>query len=106
MSDPLEDPLRSVTSLLLDLGLPDVDGTEVIRQVREWSTVPILVVTAREHEQAKVAALDLGADDYATKPFGVNELLARMRAVRAARRTDGRNSRAGVYTAIWSRSWE
>jgi two-component system KDP operon response regulator KdpE len=65
---------------LLDLGLPDVDGTEVIRQVREWSTIPILVLSAREQEQAKVAALDLGADDYVTKPFGVNELLARMRA--------------------------
>jgi two-component system KDP operon response regulator KdpE len=65
---------------LLDLGLPDVDGTEVIRQVREWSTIPILVLSAREQEQTKVAALDLGADDYVTKPFGVNELLARMRA--------------------------
>ncbi len=57
-----------------------MDGTEVIRQVREWSTIPILVLSAREQEQAKVAALDLGADDYVTKPFGVNELLARMRA--------------------------
>jgi two-component system, OmpR family, KDP operon response regulator KdpE len=80
MSDPPEDPLRSATSLLLDLGLPDMDGTEVIRQVREWSTIPILVLSAREQEQAKVAALDLGVDDYVTKPFGVNELLARMRA--------------------------
>jgi two-component system, OmpR family, KDP operon response regulator KdpE len=68
------------TSLLLDLGLPDVDGTEIIRLVHEWSTIPILVLSAREQEQAKVAALDLGADDYVTKPFGVNELLARMRA--------------------------
>ena len=57
-----------------------MDGTEVIRQVREWSTIPILVLSARAQEQAKVAALDLGADDYVTKPFGVNELLARMRA--------------------------
>jgi two-component system KDP operon response regulator KdpE len=71
---------RNPDIILLDLGLPDVDGTEVIRQVREWSTIPILVLSAREHEQAKVAALDLGADDYVTKPFGVNELLARMRA--------------------------
>ncbi|RPH77240.1 MAG: response regulator, partial [Nitrospiraceae bacterium] len=70
---------RNPDIILLDLGLPDVDGTEVIRQVREWSTIPILVLSAREQEQAKVAALDLGADDYITKPFGVNELLARMR---------------------------
>jgi two-component system, OmpR family, KDP operon response regulator KdpE len=71
---------RNPDIILLDLGLPDVDGAEVIRQVREWSTIPILVLSAREQEQAKVAALDLGADDYVTKPFGVNELLARMRA--------------------------
>jgi two-component system KDP operon response regulator KdpE len=71
---------RNPDMILLDLGLPDVDGIEVIRQVREWSTIPILVLSAREQEQAKVAALDLGADDYVTKPFGVNELLARMRA--------------------------
>jgi two-component system, OmpR family, KDP operon response regulator KdpE len=71
---------RNPDIILLDLGLPDVDGTEVIRQVREWSAIPILVLSAREQEQAKVAALDLGADDYVTKPFGVNELLARMRA--------------------------
>ena len=71
---------RNPDIILLDLGLPDVDGTEVIRQVREWSTIPIIVLSAREQEQAKVAALDLGADDYVTKPFGVNELLARMRA--------------------------
>ena len=71
---------RNPDIILLDLGLPDVDGTEVIRQVREWSAIPILVLSAREQEQAKVAALDMGADDYVTKPFGVNELLARMRA--------------------------
>lgn len=71
---------RNPDIILLDLGLPDVDGIEVIRQVREWSTIPILVLSAREQEQAKVAALDLGADDYVTKPFGINELLARMRA--------------------------
>jgi two-component system KDP operon response regulator KdpE len=71
---------RNPDIILIDLGLPDVDGTEVIRQVREWATIPILVLSARDQEQAKVAALDLGADDYVTKPFGVNELLARMRA--------------------------
>ncbi|MBI5674176.1 MAG: response regulator [Nitrospirae bacterium] len=66
--------------ILLDLGLPDLEGTEVIRQVREWTATPIIVLSARNQEQAKVEALDLGADDYVTKPFGVNELLARMRA--------------------------
>jgi two-component system, OmpR family, KDP operon response regulator KdpE len=71
---------RNPDIILLDLGLPDVDGTEVIRQVREWATIPILVLSARDQEQAKVAALDLGADDYVTKPFGIDELLARMRA--------------------------
>jgi two-component system KDP operon response regulator KdpE len=66
--------------LVLDLGLPDQDGTEVIRRIREWSPLPIIVLSARGSEDAKVAALDLGADDYVTKPFGMNELLARLRA--------------------------
>jgi two-component system KDP operon response regulator KdpE len=65
--------------VLLDLGLPDMDGLEVIQRLREWSTVPIIVVSVREREAEKVAALDGGADDYVTKPFGVGELLARMR---------------------------
>ncbi|MBL8705688.1 MAG: response regulator [Rhodospirillales bacterium] len=66
--------------LILDLGLPDQDGAEVIRRIREWSAMPIVVLSARGSEEAKVAALDLGADDYVTKPFGMNELLARLRA--------------------------
>jgi two-component system KDP operon response regulator KdpE len=65
--------------IILDLGLPDLDGLDVTRQVREWSDVPILVLSARGQEQDKIAALDAGADDYLTKPFGVGELLARMR---------------------------
>ena len=65
--------------LLLDLGLPDIDGLELIRQVRQWSQVPIVVLSARGREEEKVAALDAGADDYLTKPFGVGELLARIR---------------------------
>lgn len=65
--------------LILDLGLPDMDGLEVTRQVREWSTVPIIILSARGQEKDKVGALDLGADDYLTKPFGVPELLARVR---------------------------
>lgn len=65
--------------VLLDLGLPDLDGLELTRQLREWSRVPIIVLSARGREEDKVSALDAGADDYLTKPFGVNELLARMR---------------------------
>src|SRR5262245_20347177 len=65
--------------LLLDLGLPKVDGLEVCRQVRGWSQLPIIVLTVRDAEDEKVAALDLGADDYLTKPFGMKELLARVR---------------------------
>ena len=68
-----------VDLMLLDLGLPDMDGTEVIRRVREWSEVPILVVSARDQDKEKALALDLGADDYLTKPFSSTELLARIR---------------------------
>jgi two-component system KDP operon response regulator KdpE len=65
--------------VVLDLGLPDMDGVEVARRLREWSATPIIVVSARGREQEKVVALDAGADDYLTKPFGVGELLARVR---------------------------
>jgi two-component system KDP operon response regulator KdpE len=65
--------------ILLDLGLPDMDGVEVIRRIREWSPVPIIVLSVREREDDKVRALDAGADDYLTKPFGIAELLARIR---------------------------
>lgn len=74
-------------AVLLDLGLPDMDGTEVTRRLREWSTVPILVISARGQEESKVRALDGGADDYLTKPFGAAELMARLRvALRHAAR--------------------
>jgi two-component system KDP operon response regulator KdpE len=66
--------------LILDLGLPDMDGTEVIRGLRGWTSVPIIVLSAWGQESQKVAALDAGADDYVTKPFGMDELLARLRA--------------------------
>ena len=66
--------------IILDLGLPDMDGMTILRNVRKWSKVPILVVSARSHERDKVEALDAGADDYLTKPFSVDELLARVRA--------------------------
>lgn len=65
--------------ILLDLGLPDLDGLEVLKQIRIWSSTPIIVISARTKEQEKVEALDLGADDYITKPFGTEELMARIR---------------------------
>jgi two-component system KDP operon response regulator KdpE len=71
---------RKPDIVLLDLGLPDIDGVEVIEQIRTWSTVPIIVLSARTDEAEKVKALDAGADDYLTKPFGCAELLARIRA--------------------------
>jgi len=70
---------RNPDLILLDLGLPDMDGLEVIRKIREWARIPIIVLSARGHEQVKVTALDSGADDYITKPFGIEELLARLR---------------------------
>ncbi|MDX2192043.1 MAG: response regulator [Gemmatimonadales bacterium] len=76
--------------VLLDLGLPDADGLDVTRRLREWSQVPVIVLSARGHEGDKVAALDAGADDYLTKPFGTGELLARVRvALRHAARAKG-----------------
>ena len=76
--------------IILDLGLPDLDGLEVIEQVREWTKVPIVVLSARGQEKDKVTALDSGADDYLTKPFGVEELMARIRvALRHSAKTDG-----------------
>jgi len=73
--------------VILDLGLPDIDGVDVIRALRDWTHVPVVVVSARGQEKDKVAALDAGADDYLTKPFGVSELLARLRvALRNAAR--------------------
>ena len=66
--------------ILLDLGLPDIDGCSIIQEVRTWTSTPIIVISARTAEREKVAALDLGADDYITKPFGTSELLARIRA--------------------------
>jgi len=65
--------------ILLDLGLPDMDGTEVTRRLREWTNVPVIVISVRDREEDKVAAFDAGADDYLIKPFGVSELIARMR---------------------------
>jgi two-component system, OmpR family, KDP operon response regulator KdpE len=82
---------RAPDLLLLDLGLPDTDGFEVVRRVREWSSVPIVVLTARGRDDDKIRALDAGADDYVTKPFSMGELLARIRVAlrHAARGADG-----------------
>lgn len=81
-----EEALNAVISnrpdiIILDLGLPDIDGIEVTRRLREWSQTPIIILSVREAEQDKIAALDAGADDYLTKPFGTGELMARMRVV-------------------------
>jgi two-component system KDP operon response regulator KdpE len=84
--------------VLLDLGLPDMDGLEVTRRLREWSRVPIIVLSARGQEQDKVAALDAGADDYLTKPFSLPELQARMRVARRhASRADEKEESAHVF---------
>ena len=87
--------------VILDLGLPDMDGIDVLRELRSWSSLPVVVVSARSHEHDKVQALDLGADDYLTKPFGTAELLARMRTAIRHTRTTSANSeiaREGTYT--------
>jgi two-component system KDP operon response regulator KdpE len=76
--------------ILLDLGLPDIDGVEVTRQLREWTSTPIIILSVREQEADKVAALDAGADDYMTKPFGIAELLARIRVSMRHTLTDER----------------
>ena len=76
--------------ILLDLGLPDMDGIDIIRQIRSWSITPIIVISARSEDRDKIDALDAGADDYLTKPFSVDELLARLRvALRRARQDSG-----------------
>jgi len=83
---------RQPDVVIIDLGLPDMDGLEVIRRVREWTAVPVIVLSARGQERDKVTALDAGADDYMSKPFGAGELLARIRV--ALRRTAGASHEA------------
>jgi two-component system KDP operon response regulator KdpE len=91
----VEAAARTPDLVILDLGLPDIDGIEVTRQLREWSKVPVIVVSARGKEQDKIAALDAGGDDYLTKPFGVGELMAR---VRVALRHAAANPETGQST--------
>src|SRR5437870_1011949 len=88
---------REVDLVVLDLGLPGIDGIEVIRRLRTWSSVPVIVLTVRDAPSDKVSALDAGADDYVTKPFAMDELLARMRAVH--RRLAGAEDGAPVVRA-------
>lgn len=88
--------------IILDLGLPDMDGMSIIKSVREWTQTPIVVVSARMHERDKVAALDAGADDYITKPFGTSELLARIRTAMRHTRSHSASStvmQSGIFTA-------
>jgi two-component system KDP operon response regulator KdpE len=85
---------RKPDLVILDLGLPDEDGMEFLRSLRGWSNVPVIVLSARVSEEDKIAALDAGADDYLTKPFGVGELLARVRAA-TRRRADSAGTAAG-----------
>lgn len=83
--------------ILLDLGLPDIDGVEVIKRIRTWSNVPIIVISARSEEADKIEALDAGADDYLTKPFSVDELLARLRAVQRRLALMQNNMQSSVF---------
>lgn len=94
----VEAGVRKPDLIILDLGLPDMDGVEVIRAIREWSAMPIIILSARSAEQSKIEALDAGADDYLTKPFGLGELLARTRvALRHWSRVPEQNP-SGVFT--------
>lgn len=85
--------------IILDLGLPDMDGVEIIRKVRGWSNVPIIIVSARSEDQDKVEALDAGADDYLTKPFSIDEFLARLRV--ALRRSRADQTAAPVQSSLY-----
>ena len=85
--------------ILLDLGLPDMDGVEVLKRLREWSSVPVLILTVRDHEAIKLAAFDAGADDYVTKPFSTAELIARLTAIqRRLGVNDSTNLQVGTLT--------
>jgi two-component system KDP operon response regulator KdpE len=90
----IEAGTRKPDLVILDLGLPDMDGVEVVRDLREWTAIPVIILSARSSEEHKIEALDAGADDYLTKPFGIGELLARIRVAlrRAGRTGDGPGS--------------
>jgi two-component system, OmpR family, KDP operon response regulator KdpE len=89
---------RTPDLILLDLGLPDIDGLKVTESLRKWATMPIVVISARDHEEQKIKALDAGADDFVTKPFGVGELLARIRV--ALRHSAGASSSGSTQFSV------
>ena len=89
--------------VILDLGLPDIDGMEILSRLRKWSGMPVVVISARSHEKDKVEALDLGADDYITKPFGTSEMLARIRAAIRHSRTGYQGPAGGMTVSLLSR---
>ena len=89
---------ESIDIILLDLGLPDFDGTEVIKKVREWSEIPIIVISARDQDLEKAMALDLGADDYLTKPFSATELMARVRVALRHMNTQSNKTQQAVLS--------
>ena len=97
-----EEGIRQVANfqpdaVLLDLGLPDMDGMDVIRRIREWSNIPIIILSARGREDDKVSALELGADDYLTKPFGVRELMARLKVSLRRQSQDAAGTEQAVF---------
>ena len=93
----IEAATRKPDLVILDLGLPDMDGVEVVKQLREWTSMPVLVLSARAMESDKVAALDAGADDYLTKPFGLGELLARIRVALRHAQSGAPQDNQGVF---------
>jgi two-component system KDP operon response regulator KdpE len=97
----IEAATRRPDVVILDLGLPDLDGLDVLRRLREWTTAPVIVLSARGQESDKIAALDAGADDYVSKPFGVGELLARLRV--ALRHADEAAREGGLRTFALAR---
>lgn len=94
----IEAATRKPDLVILDLGLPDGDGNQFIREVRQWSAVPVIVLSARSDEQDKIAALDAGADDFLTKPFGIGELMARVRVALRHRDKSGNGTQASEIT--------
>ena len=95
----VEAGIRKPDLIILDLGLPDMDGVDVIKTIREWSAMPIIILSARSTEQHKIEALDAGADDYLTKPFGLGELLARLRVALRHSVSSPEQDQSGVFTS-------
>jgi len=94
----VEAGVRKPDLIILDLGLPDMDGVDVIKAIRQWSAMPVIILSARSSEQHKIDALDAGADDYLTKPFGLGELLARIRVAMRHSASSPAQDQSGVFT--------